>query len=235
MAKPNNSSINGDSTYCGISFSHPQIWVYAIALTLALNLALYLILPILVDTSSKPSNITSLIERVDVIRIKKKELPPEKKKKKPEEKKEKPKPKELVKAKVPVPKKKLVLPFKLNTRLPTVSTDFQLPMEQYSFSALLPDNVNADQLDGPLTPVARIPPIYPARARRRGIEGWVNVSFVVGAQGNVRNIKVLDAEPEGMFERSVVKCLAKWRFRPGTVEGVPVSAKMITTIRFELE
>ena len=72
-------------------------------------------------------------------------------------------------------------------------------------------------MDGPLTVLARVPPLYPMGARRRGIEGWVKVLLVVDETGHVDDIEVVAAEPPGMFEESVRRCVAGWRFQPGTV------------------
>lgn len=99
----------------------------------------------------------------------------------------------------------------------------------------LPGAFNPGQLDGPLKVLVRIPPLYPMRARNRGIEGWVKVMLVVDKRGCVDDIEIITAKPSGIFEESVRNCVAGWRFEPGTVEGVPVRAKVKTTIRFLLE
>ncbi|MBT8341976.1 MAG: energy transducer TonB, partial [Desulfatitalea sp.] len=99
----------------------------------------------------------------------------------------------------------------------------------------LPDTFEAGQLDGPLTVLTRIPPVYPMRARSRGIQGWVKVSFIVDEAGHVDDIQIVAADPEGIFEERVRRCVAQWRFAPGTVEGMVVKAKAETTIRFNLE
>jgi len=91
------------------------------------------------------------------------------------------------------------------------------------------------EIDGPLTPVSQPRPPYPLRARRMGVEGWVRVQFLVTEQGTVEGVRVVDAEPAGVFEGSVLQCVASWRFTPGTVAGVPVKTRVGTTIRFQLD
>jgi protein TonB len=91
------------------------------------------------------------------------------------------------------------------------------------------------QLDEPLTVLARIPPVYPIRARRRGIEGTVTVTFEVDEQGNVANLRIVEAVPPNIFEKSVLQCVSRWRYKPGTIEGVAVRARVETTIRFNME
>jgi hypothetical protein len=109
-------------------------WVGALISAFLLNSLLFLFLPLLMTPSSDNGDIEKMVNSIQVIRLKKKETPPQKKKKPPPPPpKEKPRPKEPVKAPNPVVNKKLTLPFKLNTRLPTLKADFQL---NYS------DNIN---------------------------------------------------------------------------------------------
>jgi periplasmic protein TonB len=59
-------------------------------------------------------------------------------------------------------------------------------------------------------------PTYPPRAERRGVEGWVHLSFVIQPDGSVDEVKVLAAEPERVFDREAVAALKLWRFEaPG--------------------
>jgi protein TonB len=46
---------------------------------------------------------------------------------------------------------------------------------------------------------------------------------------------VLDAEPEGVFEQSVLRSIGGWRFKPGTIKGMAVKAQVEQTITFKLE
>jgi len=44
----------------------------------------------------------------------------------------------------------------------------------------------------PAEPVKRVDPKYPSRALRKGGEGWVEISYVVGVNGNVQDPIVND-------------------------------------------
>lgn len=92
-----------------------------------------------------------------------------------------------------------------------------------------------DELDRALVTLARIPPIYPLTAKRNHVEGWVDVKFMVDEQGRVQQPVIVRAEPPGVFDGSVLRCVAQWRFKPGTVQGAPVKAWAETTVRFELK
>lgn len=91
-----------------------------------------------------------------------------------------------------------------------------------------------EQIDGALVPLKRTQPGYPGPARRRNIEGWVQVRFIVNEQGHTEQIQILAAEPEGVFEKSVISTIGLWRFRPGTIDGRAVRVLVEQTIRFQL-
>lgn len=91
------------------------------------------------------------------------------------------------------------------------------------------------QLDGPLAVLTKPPPAYPPAAKRRNIEGWIRVKFLVDEHGQVGQISVLAAEPEGIFEQSVLRCVSHWRFKPGTVKGTAVKTLVEQTVTFKLE
>ncbi len=93
---------------------------------------------------------------------------------------------------------------------------------------------DAADLDQPPRVVARIPPVYPFRARQREIEGHVRVRFLVSPEGQASRVSILEAVPEGLFEESVLQIIPSWRFSPGLIDGQPVTAWMATTVRFEL-
>ena len=78
-------------------------------------------------------------------------------------------------------------------------------------------------------------PPYPRRARRRGIEGWVKVRFVVTKDGRVRNLTVLQESPTGVFHKTVMKTVPRWRFKPASKNGQPVDVWVEQTINFEME
>ncbi len=63
-------------------------------------------------------------------------------------------------------------------------------------------------------PTLRTAPEYPSRARRRGIEGFVEVAFVIRPDGNVdgSSLRVVRAEPSGVFDRAAMKAIARWEF-----------------------
>lgn len=88
--------------------------------------------------------------------------------------------------------------------------------------------------DEPL-PIVRIEPRYPMKAARDGLQGDVILMFTVGKLGQVKDIKVLDAQPKGVFDRAAIKALSKWKYRPKVKDGQPVEQnELITTLSFRL-
>jgi len=61
-------------------------------------------------------------------------------------------------------------------------------------------------------------PTYPPRAERKGIEGWVHLSFEIQPDGSVGNVKVMAAEPERTFDQAAAAAVKLWKFEaPGKV------------------
>lgn len=90
--------------------------------------------------------------------------------------------------------------------------------------------------DGDMLPLVNVTPTYPTRAAQRGIEGWCQVRFTVTAEGGVRGVEVVDAEPQGIFDRSSIRAAERFRFQPRVVDGEPVDVPGVQYVfRYELE
>lgn len=71
-------------------------------------------------------------------------------------------------------------------------------------------------------PLVRIAPEYPARAASRGIGGWVLLEFSVTTAGSTKDVRVVDSDPPGTFDRVAVKAVERFKYRPKVVNGRPV-------------
>lgn len=78
-------------------------------------------------------------------------------------------------------------------------------------------------------------PVYPRFARERDIEGWVDLEFTVATDGNVRDIVVVGAQPNGVFDRAASDAVARWRFEPVVVAGAPIEQRARVRLRFNVE
>lgn len=83
--------------------------------------------------------------------------------------------------------------------------------------------------------VARVAPEYPTLARQRRIEGWVELEYVVGVDGRVRDVRVLDSYPNRVFDSAAERSLLRWQFVPGTRDGEPSETVGRTRLDFALD
>ena len=67
---------------------------------------------------------------------------------------------------------------------------------------------------GQATPTRRVPPSYPRRAQRRGLEGHVVVEFLIRPDGRVKagSVRVVEARPRRVFDEAATRAVADWRF-----------------------
>ena len=90
-------------------------------------------------------------------------------------------------------------------------------------------------VDGEMMPVAAVTPIYPSRAAARGIEGFVLLEFTVTRTGAVRDPKVVEASPPGVFDRAAMEAALKFKYRPRVVNGTPMAVSgVLNRITFRL-
>lgn len=82
--------------------------------------------------------------------------------------------------------------------------------------------------------IGKVEPVYPARARRRRIQGFVRVKFLVDKRGLVSKARVVESEPYGVFDDSAIEAVEKWRFSPAMKNGQPCSVWLTQPIRFSL-
>lgn len=79
-------------------------------------------------------------------------------------------------------------------------------------------------------------PAYPEYARRRGINGFVILQFIVDINGRVVEPSVQQANPQGYFETAAIRAIKQWRFSPGRNDkGTPVRCRLQMRIDFILK
>jgi protein TonB len=75
---------------------------------------------------------------------------------------------------------------------------------------------------------------YPSAALQKKVQGTVELGYVVGPKGTVSDIRVLDANPTGIFETAATKAISRLRYKPSVDDhGKPiaVSTKMLVIFR----
>ena len=68
-----------------------------------------------------------------------------------------------------------------------------------------------------LVPLSTARPQIPRYAFEQGIEGWVEVVFYVNPNGRVSNIRIIDAEPKGVFEAAMIESIQNWIYAASDV------------------
>jgi protein TonB len=110
----------------------------------------------------------------------------------------------------------------------TASTDSAQTASNFDFSTNVDTNIDLaaglalDSGDGEYLPIVKVAPVYPRRALSRGIEGFVIVEFTVTTSGTVESPRVLQAEPEEIFNRAAMDAATKFKYKPRVVNGEAV-------------
>lgn len=94
--------------------------------------------------------------------------------------------------------------------------------------------MTAATVDVPPKPVERGRITYPSWARAKNIEGYVVLSLLINASGQVEKVKVLEAEPKDVFEQVVIEAARTWRFEPAMYRGKSVAMRATQKIPFKL-
>jgi protein TonB len=82
--------------------------------------------------------------------------------------------------------------------------------------------------------IAQPTPDFPTRAKRRGVtEGTVTVEYTVDETGSVRDPRVIESQPKGLFDEATLEALQRWRYRPKLVDGKPVTSRRSFTFHFQ--
>jgi protein TonB len=88
----------------------------------------------------------------------------------------------------------------------------------------------------PPIPQVRMEPQYPDGAKNSGIEGWITFRFTVAADGSVKDIEIVDAEPQRVWDSATIRAVSGWKYQPAIRDGKPVEQRGVTvTYRFELD
>ena len=60
----------------------------------------------------------------------------------------------------------------------------------------------------------KVNPIYPREAIRSGIEkGRVVARLFIDEKGSVTEVRIVEADPPGVFNKEVIRALSQWKFQ----------------------
>ena len=217
------------------STKNPSIVVIAIIL----NIAIFILIQRLV--SKEHDFDINLIDRnfLDFTRVIEKHIPPPEKIEdiEPPPEEEDPPPPEM-------PTPEVERPQQMDIELSTPEIDVPMSMAGEPYLGEFSDGSGnmgglgrpgKPNIDSNVVPSLRIPPNYPNRALRSGIEGIVTVEFTITTDGSVKDAEIIEAEPPNIFDKSVLRAIAKWKFNPDMVDGQPVEKRARQDIKFTLK
>jgi len=147
-----------------------------------------------------------------------------------------------------VQKKDLVRPKHTPPALapPLIQNDWKFDSSMVQTAAFVPleappldagDDTISLQSDADNLPLSLIAPIYPERARVKGIEGHCEVTFTITKTGSVTDARV---DPQNcssrLFHKSSIKAASKFKYTPRYVDGVAVRTPNVSKrITYTLE
>jgi len=91
-----------------------------------------------------------------------------------------------------------------------------------------------DTVDVPPKPAKRTAMAYPAKARKKGVTGYVVLNLLIDQDGRIINIKLLESTPAGVFDQVAIDGVQSWEFEPAVYQGQKVRVWAKQKIRFDL-
>jgi TonB family protein len=79
---------------------------------------------------------------------------------------------------------------------------------------------------------SRVAPAYPAKAKRKHIEGTVKLRATIATDGSVQHLEVKEGDP--ILAESALKAVKKWTYEPALVDGKPVEVEATIVVNFQL-
>ncbi|HVB34143.1 MAG TPA: energy transducer TonB [Patescibacteria group bacterium] len=80
--------------------------------------------------------------------------------------------------------------------------------------------------------VESTPVKYPEAARKKNIQGDVNLDVVIGRNGSVKSVKVTDGPKQ--LTKAAVSAVKHWRYQPTVVNGKQVEVETAVDVEFKL-
>lgn len=77
-----------------------------------------------------------------------------------------------------------------------------------------------------------VAPEYPREARKMHIQGTVHLHAVIGKDGRVEDLSVIDGDPD--LARAAMKAVHQWRYEPTLLDGKPVEVDTTIAVVFNL-
>jgi len=86
-----------------------------------------------------------------------------------------------------------------------------------------------------MTRTRYVAPKFPPAASQRGIDGWVDLQFLVNTDGSVGELTIVGAQPVGIFEQAALDAVRHWRYQPLMRDGQPATQRARVRLRFAMQ
>jgi len=186
-------------------------YIVALSFAIAVSLMLFWVMQFLIRMEGRlDKSVTASV--IDFVRVKRESEPEVKKREKPKrmEREQPPPPPDLDMAKAQKPDSAL------ESTVAALSVDTEIDVAG--------PNLGEAASDSDTIPLQRIPPVYPARAKERGLEGWVQIEFTISKIGTVSDARVVKSSHR-VFEEAALRAIRKWKYRAKTENGQPVERR----------
>ena len=77
-------------------------------------------------------------------------------------------------------------------------------------------------------------PEYPSKALRQQLSGHVTIDFVVDANGDPTELRVVETHPAGVFDRAVLEAVRRWRYIPVVANDARTKAARRAIVYFKV-
>ena len=86
-----------------------------------------------------------------------------------------------------------------------------------------------------MTRTRYVAPKFPPDASQRGIDGWVDLQFLVNTDGSVGELTIVGAQPVGIFEQAALDAVRHWHYQPLMRDGQAVTQRARVRLRFAMQ
>jgi len=82
--------------------------------------------------------------------------------------------------------------------------------------------------------ISQVKPVYPEDLREKGIQGLVLMNAVISMKGDILSLQVTN-QPDPELAKAATEAVRQWKYRPTTLNGVPVEVVTTIAVDFRLE
>jgi protein TonB len=80
--------------------------------------------------------------------------------------------------------------------------------------------------------LVKVQPVYPPLAKSAGVEGAVRLQAIVGKDGTVENLTVIEGQP--MLVAAAMEAVRQWQYQTTLLNGDPVEVVTEVDVNFTL-